>query len=1221
MRTGLAAILLLVVVSLLSVPLLLSTQQGSRWLLGFVPGLQMQGYQGVLLGRWSATALSWESADVSVSVLQPAMEIQPGCLLRARLCIQALQAADVAIKALSGDKESDSPAFELPDVRLPLDVSIERLQLGRLLLNDELVLSDLDVQMAWQGNRLEVAHLSLKHQEYGMQLSGWLSPHHGWPLDVQVQGQGGLTGLGEQHLDAQLSGTLMQLKLSALLSGVLEGNLQAEVQPLTDGVPGRLELRLDELHLAQVLPELLQVQQLSIAATGDMLKGYQWEQQADMAVNGLALQLLGNGRLHMQGVDVSGLELLYQQQVAAHLAGRLDWHQDLQARAALHMYQADWNTLLGMQELDIALESLQADMSYANGRYQAQLESILQGPPGKVQLEVALQGDEKQLQLRELQLMAGPGRVNGRADLDFGTGLGWQASVQVSDLDPAYWLAGLQGRLAGSVESGGLWQGEQLDAVAHVNLQGTLRNEPASMQLDINGSGTAWQVSELLVRLGENSLTGALQINENLAGQVRLEAGRLAQLLPGLAGQARGQLVLEGSWQQPVALLDASATGLAYQGWRVRQLELNAELDAYSKASVRLQAQGLASEGQALGSLTLLAEGGLQEQALSLNLRGPLSVQGKVHGNFDAEALRWRGEIGQLDLALARQQWQLDDPLQLDYRHAQSMLQTGAHCLRSGQASLCAEGLQQWLPRLRLDYRLHDFPLASLQPWLPRDVQLNALLNGRINVEQQAQGLQGHALLDAGQGVMRYSDEHEQQHDFAWQVLRLDADLGLQQITSRLELRGAQTGHLLLDLGMEPQKADKPLQGGFRLEQLDLQPLRALIPHVDELQGVVQGQGRIRGSLLQPVVNGNISLTNARVAGGSMPLDMEELNVQVQILDTRAQLSGGWRSGEQGRATLEGDFQWQAGMVLDVALKGSELPLRVAPYADLTVAPDLHISLDERRLAVDGRIAVPRGSITVPQLPVQAVRVSPDARVLGRSERQQGLPVSLDIEIVAGQEQLKFSGFGLTAEVQGQMRLGDNLVGRGLLELKNGRYRAYGQRLQLRRARLVFSGPISQPYIDIEAVRVTGDVTAGVRLVGLADQPQSEIFSQPAMSQEQALSWLLLGRPLSGGNDTEAGALGQAALALGMMGTAPLVERVAGMLGIRDFQLDTEGSGLTTSVMASGRLTDRLVLSYGVGVFQSSSIVLLRYELTKRLYLEAASSLANSLDIFYRRNF
>ncbi|MDU2873774.1 MAG: translocation/assembly module TamB domain-containing protein, partial [Pseudomonas aeruginosa] len=84
---------------------------------------------------------------------------------------------------------------------------------------------------------------------------------------------------------------------------------------------------------------------------------------------------------------------------------------------------------------------------------------------------------------------------------------------------------------------------------------------------------------------------------------------------------------------------------------------------------------------------------------------------------------------------------------------------------------------------------------------------------------------------------------------------------------------------------------------------------------------------------------------------------------------------------------------------------------------------------------------------------------------------------------------------------------------------------------------------------------------------------------------------------------------------------APLTGEIAKQLGIQDFQLDTEGTGNSTSVVASGNITDKLSLRYGVGVFEPANTIALRYQLTKRLYLEAASGLASSLDLFFKRDF
>jgi translocation and assembly module TamB len=307
---------------------------------------------------------------------------------------------------------------------------------------------------------------------------------------------------------------------------------------------------------------------------------------------------------------------------------------------------------------------------------------------------------------------------------------------------------------------------------------------------------------------------------------------------------------------------------------------------------------------------------------------------------------------------------------------------------------------------------------------------------------------------------------------------------------------------------------------------------------------------------------------------------------------------------------------------MNLALKGSQLPVTVEPYAVLDVAPDLNITMHGDQLSIAGKVLVPKGEITIRELPPSTVKVSDDTVIVGHQteEGKAPLAMAMDIDVIVGQDKLAFSGFGLTANVQGQVHIGDNMDTRGELWLNDGRYRAYGQRLTVRRARLLFAGPIDQPYLDIEAIRQTDDVIAGIRLSGSAEQPTTQIFSEPAMSQEQALSYLVLGRPLSTtGEDNNM--LAQAALGLGLMGSSGVTSSLAHNLGIEDFQLDTQGSGNTTSVVASGNLSEKLSLRYGVGVFEPANTIALRYKLSKKVYLEAASGVASSLDIFYKRDF
>jgi len=1205
---------------LLLIPLaLLSSQQGSQWLLRQVPGLTVQEFNGALLGQWSAEQIDWQDAQTHIQLEHVSMAIEPWCLLHAELCVQHLTATRLTINELENNEASaDSEPFELTDIQLPISVSVAQFSLQQLLFNDELILQDVQTQAQWLNNELQIQQLSLAYQENSLELQGKLTAKQSWPLELSIQAQGLLPELGQQELDLNVSGTLSQLELKGKLAGAMVGNITAELQPLVADVPATLNLELSQLQLAAVLPEFMQVQQLSLTAAGDLAAGYQWQQSAQLLANQLPVKLVGEGTLDQHSVAVKQLKLIESEDSYAQITGQLDWQQELSVQAQVYLQQLSWQQLLAVSDVGIELNSAQIELSYQAERYQAELQSELLGPAGEFRVNAQLRGDHQQLDIHTLQVSAGPGQVQGAAQLDFAQGLRWQSALQVSDLNPAYWVADLPGKLAGDITTSGQFD-ETLSAAAQIRLAGQLRGEQARVQANVTGAGEQWQLADLLVQIGDNQLSGHVDINEQLAGKLQLDVPRLTQILPGSAGRVHGQVDISGRLEQPAGQLSLKAEALAYQGNRIKQLDLLAKLEPSGQAEIKLDATRIASAEQFIGDLKLHGSGDIHTQALSLQLAGPAQAQASVQGQFDPQTLHWRGSLQQLAIDVEQQHWRLAEPMLIEYQHEQSF-QLGAHCLSSGQASFCTQKKLQLLPSVDVDYQLKDFPLASLREWLPSELHLEALLNGHVQLQEQQQGLQGKIHLDAGQGGMYYV-ENEQRHDFAWRVLRLDSVLDPQQITLQLELLGAQTGHVLLDMAIDPQHADKQVKGEFKLEQLELAPLKAFVPGIDKVAGLIQGQGNIAGTLLKPKIDGQINLTDGLLAGEHLPLSMERLWLQMQIKDSTAKVEGGWRSGTNGEAQVNGRIDWQNAVLVDIDLRGTQLPVVVAPYADLIVEPDLQLSLNERRLLLSGSISVPKGYITVPELPEQAVRVSADAHVLGREEQQSGLPLAMDIEIKVGQERLHFSGFGLTADVQGQIKVVDNLSGRGVLELKNGRYRAYGQRLQLRRARLVFSGPISQPYIDIEAVRVTGDVTAGLRLSGLADQPQTEVFSQPAMSQEQALSWLLLGRPLAGNNSDDSNMMSQAALALGMLGTAPIINRMADAFGIKEFEFDTEGSGMSSSVMASGRITDKLVLSYGVGVFQPTSIIALRYELTKRLYLEAASSLASSLDLFYRRSF
>lgn len=1201
---------------------LLATQAGSRWLLNQVPGLTVEGLQGALLTDWRAEQLHWQQDDLSVQLTDVQMQLRPSCLLRSTLCLDQLEAARIELNLPEATTATEpQPRIELPSLQLPLNIEIERLQVGEFILNGESLLTDVGLSARWLGDGLYISGLGLHYQEYQLQLKGKITPQDDWPVQLELSAQVPVPDAPALTVQAQLTGSLQALNVDAVTEGYLGATLQGQLQALEANLPAKLSVKIAHFKATPDLPETLTLSDLAIELQGNMDKGYQVTGRGLLANTPEHMQLKLAGLLKMTGVTLTALRLSVSDEIFVAVQGAVDWQKTLKADAELQWQNFPWHSVLAQDDIPVQLQTANGQVSYVAGEYQGLLNGDLTGPAGDFTLATVFSGNHQQVELSELVIEAGQGRLFGTASVGFAEGVDWLADIQVSKLNPAYWLQELPGELAGKIHSQGQLRESQLQVDATADLKGKLRGSLAQLLVDLQGaqqpnSEPVWQLKTADIRLGDNRIYGTAQLDQALAAQLQIELPRLVQLWPGLAGKASGEVKLSGSLAEPLALVQLQGSGIAYQGNRVGQLTLQGELLAAQQAQLSFDAERIWSGETELGVLHIDAQGTVAAHSGQLSLTGPLlETQVKLKGALQEGD--WLGQVQTLLLSSHEQNWALQKATAVHYRKT-GELTVAAHCLKSGPSSLCA-GEQRLLPQTKIDYHLLNFPLATLQPWLPDDAQITGQINGDFKVELLAKGPQGKIYLDAGQGQLRVKNNEEWQ-TFAWQTLQLNSNLTEKTILSTLKLQGVDSGQLELVAEINPQSTNKDLRGNFLIKDVDLSALRPFIAQVETVKGVLEGRGTLGGNLFAPYVTGFVQVRDGHLSGGELPVPFEQLQLRADINGEQLQLNGGWRSGEEGSGSIKGSVQWAQQLLVDVDIKGQQLPLQVEPYANIEIAPDLHISLKQQRLFISGEVAVPKGLITIPQLPEQAVRVSSDARVLGQAEPEAGLQVGMDITLKVGAERLRFEGFGLTAELRGNLQVGNNLAGRGTLELLKGRYRAYGQRLELRRARLLFAGPLSQPFLDIEAVRVTGDVTAGLRLTGSALQPRSEIFSTPAMSQEQALSWLLLGRPLQGGGD-DGNVMAQAALALGLMGTAPITNKLADVFGVQDFLLESEGSGLTSSVVASGRISERISLRYGVGVFEPASTLALRYELSKRLYLEAASGLANSLDLFYKRNF
>ena len=1216
---GLAVVAILVVL-LLALWAVLGTQAGSRWALGRVPGLTLENFQGHLGGQWSADHVLWQQDSSRVELKAPTFDWSPACLLRMTLCIETLDVEQVSLQFPPSTEESSGP-IQLPDLKLPLAIQLGDVRVGSLLFNGSEELKGLQLAAHWTAAGLQIDSVHLQRDDLVLDLTGLLQPTGDWPLNATGNlslpyAPGGASWKVALKVDGDL---LKTLKLDADSTGYLPAKLTGELQPLVENLPAQLHITADGFKPSADLPDTLQLNQLDLTAKGDLNRGYQLLGKAVLPAEKGPVDLLLQGRVDAKGAQIAGLDLNAGDKQSLKLTAQLDWQQGFSADAKIDWLDFPWHRLYPViDEPQVALRTFNGEISYKDGNYLGNLKADLDGPAGTFNVVTPFSGDLKQIFLPELKLAAGQGKAEGHLNLQFADGITWDTALDLSALNPAYWVAELPGTLAGPLRSKGEFKNEQLKLNADLDLKGRLRGQTAVLAAKAEGAGEQWTLANLDIRLGDNRINGSGSLQQRLAGQIDIKLARLAQLWPQLRGQVNGRLDVAGSLKAPQGKLDLTGQQLAFADNRLQSLTLDATLDSAQRAKIDLKGSGIQSGDTQVGTLTASAQGDIKNQKVQLDLAGPLvKLALALDGNLDKG--NWRGRLASGDVQAGGQDWKLQAPAKIE-RMADGKLTFAAHCWVSGPASLCGED-QRLMPEPKLRYHLKQFPIDSLAAFLPKDFAWQGTLNADVQLDLPDSGPKGVVAVDASGGTLRVRDK-DQWLDFPYDTLKLETTLNPKRIDTQLNFRGGKLGELMVQAQINPLPKNKPITGNFSLVGLDLAVARPFVPMVETLSGKLNGNGRIAGGLLAPQVNGNVNLVGGEVSGPELPISLQGLNVQAVIAGESVQLNGGWRSGKAGQGSLKGQIEWGQALAVDLSLQGSQLPVTVEPYAVLEVAPDLKISLKNDKLAVAGKVHIPRGDITVRELPPSTVKVSDDTVIIG-SQTEEGKPpmaMAMDIDVVVGEDKLNFSGFGLTAKVQGQVHIGDNLDTRGELWLNDGRYRAYGQKLDVRRARLLFAGPLDQPYLDIEAIRKTDDVIAGIRLSGSAEQPTTQIFSEPAMSQEQALSYLVLGRPLSTtGEDNNM--LAQAALGLGLMGSAGVTSDLAKNLGIQDFELDTQGSGNNTAVVASGKITEKLSLRYGVGVFEPASTIALRYLLSKKVYLEVASGVASSLDIFYKRDF
>lgn len=1216
----------------------------SRW----VPGLSINKVDG----GWRNLTLSglrYEMPGVSVNAGTIHLAVDLNCLLHSSVCVNDLTLKDISVVV---DSKKMTPSTAPPEeesgtsnLSTPYPISLRHVGLHNISVKvDEsaISLADFTTGLQWQDRALTLNPTHIQSLLIALPKAAQVAKEQVVQPKVQ-QPQPDEKPLGE---------TLQALFAKPLLPALPDFQLplDIDVQEILGEqlrITGDTDISVSRLRVkAKTLDRHMQLQTLEVDSNLGKLNG---GGQATLADN-WPVDFALNGEVNVDPVKGEKLSLTLkgamrdELKLALNLSGPVRAQLDASAQPAvaglplalnLTSPQLRWPLTGAIQ---YQADNLNYQFKGKATDYAMSLRTSVKGesvPPATVALDG--KGNVQQFSLDKLRVAALQGNIDLTALVDWSKAISWRSELTLDGINTARqypdWPAKLDGKIT---TRGSLYGGSWQVSVPQLMLKGNVKQNAVSADGTLRGNSyNQWDIPGIKIALGRNHLDVKGSLADTLNLDASVDAPHLDNALPGLGGVVKGDIKARGTLKAPQLLADLTATGLRWQQLLVRRITLKSDVRSsdHIAGKLQLRVEQLTQDALNISLLTLNADGDEKQHQLKLNVQGkPVSGQLALTGSFDRQTEQWKGNLNNTRFDTPVGEWRLTRAMAIDYVNQKQTATIGPHCWQNPNAQLCVPEPIEAGPDGHAHVVLNRFDLAMLKPFLTNQTQLSGVFSGDARVNWTADGkLPTGSLALKGNGVKVAQDVQGNTLPVAFNTLNINAALRDGRAQLDWLIRIVNNGQLDGNVQITDPQQRRTLGGNVNIRNISLAIINPALMQGESIKGNLNSNLRLGGTAQQPQVFGQLGLKDVNVKGNFMPVDLTRASLNMVFNGMSSTLNGLLQTA-QGNINLTGDADWSQ---LDnwrarVAAKGSRVRVTVPPMVRMDVSPDVVFEATPAAFNLDGRVDIPWARITVQEVPESAVGVSSDEVMLDKNlkpiePQTASIPINSNLIIHVGND-VRLSAFGLKARLNGDLKMVQDKSGLGLngqINIPSGRFHAYGQDLIVRKGELQFAGPPDQPYINLEAIRnpdATEDsVTAGLRVTGLADEPKVEVFSDPAMSQQEALSYLLRGQGLK--SDGDGNALTSALVGLGVAQSGQVVGKIGETFGVSNLALDTTGVGDSQQVQVSGYVLPGLQVKYGVGIFDSLATLTLRYRLMPKLYLEAVSGVDQALDLLYQFEF
>lgn len=1235
--------------------LLLFTHTGNtliwRQLSHSIPGLDGELTEGQLMTGWSIKNLRWQDRLITFQADDITLNWQLGKLFTRQLPVQLLEVKGgiLEIQPTAEETKPSEPSTADTAINIPLDILINRINIQNFnvlvsgtrvslgtfkasahLQNNQLsipeVLADnLQVVLAGSKSATTGAKTSPPKEQTseGFDLSTITLPEIKLPIPINLEN---FTLTNARYQQGDIDEALKALEMSF--------NWQAA--HITS-----LKLRADQTRASILLHGEIQLSEnypLALNLNATILDDFNIPELT--AIKGEKLLLEASG-------DLSQLQL--------QLSTEGSINTTLEGSIGPFARNFPLNIALKWPELQWPLSGKSPELSASSGivkitgdlnQYQLSLDTAIKvAEQPETQLSLNASGSLSHLNIDELSLT--PADTNGLSEkpltlsgnVGWKEGVNWQGQIQLSQLKTDLWLPNVPGMLNGKIKTqftlrDGSWQ----LSIPELNISGSLRNSALKVTGRVEADSRIRpmaalpfkvNIHSLYAALGENLFSISGQIAEELSLKARLDGKALNELTPDLKGSLQGRLGLTGSDEHPKISFSFDSPSINYQQTSINQLQVHGELikTALLEGKAHVDVGSLQQGDIQLKQLQLHASGSERNHQISLATQGePVSgellINGVWQGTYGKSNEKWQGQLASAKIVTPVDNWSLEKPVAV-LLNALGDVRLTEQCWLAKPAKLCVDASQFSANRGTTRFQLSDFNLSNLNPFLPGNLTWQAILSGSGDIQWDGGHPTAHIQIQTTPGEVTSNSDNPV--SVKYQQLSTTINLNKDDLKAEFDFKSKHLGVAHINLAIDNMQSDQQLSGQAKLQDMRLYFLQPLIPDISNIDGVLSADTRMGGTLKEPLLFGNVKLSEGKMIARQEMVTISSLTTELNVDGNKGKISGSMKVGD-GDMKLSGHLDWQqmppTGIIV---MKGKNLGAKVPGILQLRASPDLKLTIGETQ-TLTGNITIPWARVRIKQLPKQAITPSDDVVIITPGTKETlmhaGPPFSMDVNVVLGKD-IKIDAYGLKSDLGGHLLLdlqpGKPMIADGSIQLINGRYHQFGQDLLIKEGNIIFSGPLSSPYLAVNAIRnpesIEDDVTVGIQVSGPPTRPEFSIYSDPSMSQQEQWSYLLRGRGL---DDGDSSAVQSMLIGFGVSQFGGVVTSIGEKIGLSDVTLDTQGSGDNTQVTIGGTIAPGLRVQYGAGVFNSIAEVKVRYELMPRLYLQAISGVAQAIDLFYQ---